>query len=349
MDEKVTTAFAKFNLDFEAGIPVRGNAGLQIVNAKQSATGLYNDNNGNLTPSGGGTSYTDVLPSLNLIGDLGSQTILRLGLAKQVARPNMVDMRAGWTASVDQTARTWSGSGGNPELKPWRANALDLSLEKYFSKDTYAAAAIFDKQITSGIYTQAVQYNFANFTNPTAIVPVSNIGTMTTPTNSVGGFVKGIELSGSLGGKLISKSLDGFGVQSSYSRTTSNLPGTDINGLPTSNPLDGLSGSVWDLAAYFDKDGFQARIAQRYRSGFSATRHDAFKFVLDTIRPEKITDFQIGYELQSGQYKGLGVLLQVNNMFDTPYVTTQTVDGITALKEFHQYGRTVLLGVSYKM
>lgn len=349
VDEKVTTAFAKFNLDFQAGIPVHGNLGLQIVNARQSATGLYNDNNGGLTPSGGGTSYTDVLPSLNLIGDLGAQTVLRVGLAKQVARPNMVDMRAGWTASVDQTSRTWSGSGGNPELKPWRANALDISLEKYFAKDTYAAVAAFDKQITSGIYTQDVQYNFSKFTNPTAIIPVSDIGTMTTPTNSEGGYVRGLELSGSLGARLLNKALDGFGLQASYARTISNLPGTDINGLPTSTPLDGLSGSVWDLAAYYDKNGFQVRIAQRDRSGFSATRHDAFKFVMDTIRPEKITDFQIGYEMQSGRYKGLGVLLQVNNMFDTPYVTTQTVDGITALKEFHQYGRQLLLGLSYKL
>jgi iron complex outermembrane receptor protein len=349
VNEKVTTAFTKLNLDFEAGIPVRGNVGLQIVNAKQSATGLYDDSVGNLTPSQGATSYTDVLPSLNLIGDLGGQTVLRLGLAKQVARPNMLDMRASTTASVSTTDLKWYGSGGNPELQPWRANAFDLSLEKYISKDTYVAAAFFNKQITSGIYTQDVQYDFTNFTNPTALIPTSNIGTMTTPTNSQGGYVRGVELSGSLGAQLLSKSLDGFGLQSSYSNTRSDLPGTDVNGLPTSTPLDGLSGSVWDLAAYYDKDGFQARIAQRYRSGYSATRHNAFKFVVDTIRPETITDFQIGYEVQSGQYKGLGVLLQVNNVFDTPYSTTQTVDGITAQKEFHQYGRTLLLGVTYKL
>jgi iron complex outermembrane receptor protein len=348
-DEKVTTAFTKLNLDFEAGIPVRGNVGLQIVNAKQHGNGLYNDNNGNLTPSGGGISYTDVLPSLNLIGDFGAETLLRLGLAKQVARPNMVDMRAGTTASVDQTTRIWSGAGGNPELKPWRANAFDLSLEKYFAKDTYVAAAIFDKRITSGIYTQDVLYNFANFTNPTAITPVSNLGIMSTPTNSASGYYRGLELSGSVGGQLLSKSLDGFGVQASYARTSSDLPGTGVSSDPTSTAPDGLSKSVSDLALYYDKDGFQARIAQRYRSGFVATRHNAFKFVVDTIQPEKITDFQIGYEMQSGQYKGLGVLLQVNNMFDTPYASTQTVGGTTALKEFHQFGRTVLLGVSYKM
>ncbi len=349
VDEKVTTAFAKFNLDFEAKIPFRGNVGVQLVNAKQTATGLYDDNNGNLTPTTGGTSYTDVLPSLNLIGDLGKQTLMRLGIAKQVARPNLADMRAGTTASVSDVDHQWYGSGGNQELKPWRANAFDLSLEKYFSKSSYAAVAGFYKQITSGIITKDVQYDFSHFTNPSAIKPISNLGTMTTPTNTNGGFVKGLELSGSLGGELLSNSLDGFGLLGSYSSTSSNLPGTDATGAATNTTLDGLSGDVWGLTAYYEKSGFQARIAQRYRSGFDATRHNAFKYVVDTIRPEKITDFQIGYEMQSGQFKGLGVLFQVNNMFNTPYVTTQTVDGITALKEFHQYGRQMLLGLSYKL
>jgi iron complex outermembrane receptor protein len=33
--EKVTTGFAKFNLEFNAGVPVRGNLGLQVVHAQQ--------------------------------------------------------------------------------------------------------------------------------------------------------------------------------------------------------------------------------------------------------------------------------------------------------------------------
>jgi iron complex outermembrane receptor protein len=349
VNEKVTTAFSKFNLDFQAGIPVHGNFGVQFVNVHQRASGLYDDNNGTLQPSSGGKDYSNVLPSLNLIGDLGKDAYLRLGIAKQVARPNLADMRAGTTASVSQTDRQWYGGGGNPELQPWRANAFDLSLEKYYGKSTYVAAAAYEKQITSGIITKDVKYDFSKFTNPTAFIPVSNMGTMTTPTNTSGGYVRGWELSGSLGGEMISNALDGFGLLGSYSHASSNLPGTDSSGAATSSSLDGLSGNVWGITAYYEKAGFQVRLAQRYRSAFSATRHNAFKFVVDTIRPEKINDFQIGYEIQAGQLKGLGVLFQINNMSNTPYVTTQTVDGVTALKEFHQFGRQYLLGLNYKM
>lgn len=348
VDEKVTTAFAKFNLDYEARIPVRGNFGLQVVNAKQNASGLYDDGNGGLTPVADGKSYSDVLPSLNLIGELGKNTFLRFGAAKVVARPNLADMRAGITASVGQTDRTWSGSGGNPKLEPWRATAYDLSLEKYYGKGSYVAVAAFEKNITSGIITKDVQYDFSKYTNPTAITPISNFGTLTTPTNTNGGRVRGWEFSGSLQGGLLSKALDGFGVLGSYSRTSSTLPGTDGNGAATTTSLEGLSGDVWGLTAFYEKQGFQARIAQRYRSEFTATRHNAFKRVMDSIRPEKITDLQVGYTFESGSLKGLGFLFQINNLDNTPYVVTQTVDGITALKEYHEFGRQYLLGATYK-
>jgi iron complex outermembrane recepter protein len=349
VSEKVTTAFAKLGLDFQAGIPVRGNVGMQVINAKQDATGLYEDSNGDLNPISGGTRYTDVLPSLNLIAELTGNTFLRFGAAKVIARPNMADMRAGTTASVGTTDHMWSGSGGNPKLEPWRADAYDLSLEKYLSKGTYVAAAVFEKHIKTGILTKDVQYDFSGYTNTSGITPLSNIGTLTTPTNVSGGFVRGWELSGALEASVISKELDGFGLLGSYSRTSSNLPGTDATGAPTNTSLEGLSGDVWGLTAYYEKNGFQARVAQRYRSAFTAIRHNAFKLVTDSIQPEKITDLQLSYEMQSGPYKGLSLLFQVNNLTNTPYVVTQTVDGNTAMKEYQEFGRQLLLGLSYKL
>lgn len=346
--EKVTTSFAKFNLDFNAGVPVRGNVGVQAVSVRQTADGLYQDSTGALNPITDGTSYTDVLPSLNLIAELRPNTLLRFGAARTVARPNMADMRAGLTASVSQTDRTWSGDGGNPRLKPWRADAFDLSLEHYYGKGSYIAVAAFEKRILTGIVTQSVAYDFSGIPNPSGITPTSNIGTLTTPTNTSGGRIGGVELSGALAGARVSPLLEGFGLLASYSRTHSNLPGTDAHGAVTDTPLEGLSGTVYGLTAYYERAGFEFRVAQRYRSAFTAARHNAFRFVMDSIRPERITDLQLGYNFQDGALKGLGLLLQVNNLTDTPYVVTQTVDGITALKEFHKFGRQLLLGASYK-
>ena len=348
VDEKVATAFGKLNVETHFIVPVHGNVGVQLVSADQHATGLYVDGNGGITPVSGGTSYTDVLPSLNLIGDLGASGLLRFGLGKAVARPNMADMRAGITASVDQTTHLWSGSGGNPKLEPWRSVNIDLSWEKYFSKGTYVAIALFDKEISNGIATKDVVYNFAGYVNPTGITPLSNLGTLSTPTNTKGGNDRGYELSGAVEGGFIHPLLDGFGAVASYSHSDSNLPGTDANGVPINTTPEGLSGDVESLTVYYEKGGFEARIGQRYRSAFNAPRHNAFKFVMDSIRPENITDFQIGYTFSSGSLKGIGVQFQANNIFNTPYVVTQTVDNITTLKEYHEFGSQYLIGVTYR-
>jgi iron complex outermembrane receptor protein len=69
---------------------------------------------------------------------------------------------------------------------------------------------------------------------------------------------------------------------------------------------------------------------------------------VDSIRPENIVDAQLGYTFRSGALNDLNILLQVNNLTDAAYVTTQTVEGVEALKERHAFGRQYLLGASYK-
>src|SRR2546430_4132891 len=45
--------------------------------------------------------------------------------------------RSGISGGVDATSRMWNGSGGNPQLEPWRANSYDLSMEKNMGKRSY--------------------------------------------------------------------------------------------------------------------------------------------------------------------------------------------------------------------
>jgi len=167
--EKIKTAFLKFNIAATLGtMPVRGNVGVQFVDSDQNSNGFaWNDSGsggpdgGAVLPVSGGATYSDVLPSLNLVVDLQQDLILRFGLGKTMARPRMDDMRAGAdqpaltpiTQSPDETIGTWSASGGGkPDLKPWRAKSVDLSLEKYFQKRSYVAVAGFLKKLDSFIY-----------------------------------------------------------------------------------------------------------------------------------------------------------------------------------------------------
>lgn len=346
VSEKVTTAFAKLNISSERLLPIRGNLGVQFVNTDQSATGLYIDSNGDASPVSGGADYSDVLPSLNLTGELGNSMYLRFGAAKALSRANMADMRAGITAAVSSVDRKWYGDGGNPELKPWQSYDYDLSLEKYFGKTSYVALAAFYKDITRGIVSKSIAHDFSSYTNTSGVTPVSDTGTLTTLVNTTGGKVEGWELSWTLDGALLNPKLDGFGVTGSFANTHVKA-NTDADGAVVGTLMEGLSKNVWNGSVYYEKNGYQVRIAERYRSGYSASRHDAFRYITETIRPETILDAQLGYTFQSGQLKNLTLLLQGSNLTNEPYVTTQTVNGQTALNQYHEFGRQVLLGFSY--
>lgn len=351
--EKVTTAYGKLVLDTGIGsIPLHGNIGLQAVSVDQQSRGAA-FNAGVLGKLSGGSTYTDYLPSLNLNFNLDkylSTTNLRFGAAKTVARPQMSDMRAGISGGVDQTTRMWNGGGGNPKLEPWRANAYDLSIEKYMGKRSYVAAALWYKKLQSYIYNQQTAFSFAGFPNPTAVVPLQDLGTLNRPANGTGGMVKGWELSGALDGSQLWDQLDGFGVTGSMSGTESTI---HPNGPGTKEKLPGLSGVVSNLTAYYEKSGYSARVSRRYRSAYRGEVTGLFaQRAFSEILAERQIDLQLGYAIEDGAYKGLSFLFQINNLNNSPYQTRQGdpfSGGAYAPERYTTYGRQFLLGLNYKM
>jgi iron complex outermembrane receptor protein len=348
VSEKVTTAYAKLGIDTDLGrVGVKGNVGVQFVRTEQSSHG-FSSMGSAVSDVDRGTTYNNVLPSLNLNFDLGNDQYVRTGVAKTMARPRMDDLRAGNSVSIDTNSHAWSGSGGNPDLKPWLANSFDLSYEKYFGKRSYVAVAGFYKRLLNYIYSQTGEYDFTGTPNPTELTPQGPIGLFTRPANGQGGDIKGLELSGSLDAGWLLPALDGFGVQASASRTLSNL---HPDGPDQPTKLPGLSGTVAGLTLYYEKAGFSTRVGQRYRSAFRGEvngLHNARSFT--EIQAERQTDFQVGYEFNSGRLKGVSVLLQVNNVTNSPYATVNgTANGVMAQEEYNRYGRQYLLGLNYKL
>ena len=256
----------------------------------------------------------------------------------------------------------WSaGSGGKPDLQPWRARSLDFSLEKYFAKHSYLSAAVFHKALKTFIYEQSTTRDFSGFPNYSDLTPgcpVSNancnpnLGTITAMANGEGGSVYGAELSASLDGSLLSPSLRGYGIMGSMSFTKNDLP-DDNNGNPIN--LDGFSGRVNSVTAYYDKDGFSARISRRYRSAFTASTRG---ILLATeysshIDAEAAVDMQVGYSFESGPMKGLSLTLQAYNLTNEPAVQTKgpEVGGVgTGLLpwKYNTYSRSFSLAATYK-
>jgi TonB-dependent receptor len=367
--EKVSTAIAMAKIDTDLGsVPVSGNVGMQFVHTDQSSEGwVYLGDTANPDPAKlyavkGGATYNDVLPSMNLRFDLPKQTLLRVAVGRQMARPDINKMRAGASGpSVNITPGpdygTWSGgSGGNPSLEPWRATAYDWSLEKYFDKRSYVAVADYYKKLNSWVYDDKVLRDFSSFPNPSGVKPVSDFGYFTAPTNGQGGSVRGLELTLSLDGSLFSKSLDGIGVV--FNRTLAASSLYDKNG--TEVVPEGLSGRSSNLTLYYERDGFSARVSERYRSPFTSTyRNVVFQDVTTTINSDNVVDLQLGYAFNQGYYKGLSLLFQVNNLTDSATQQMQSINGLggnnptpdksqLVTKWVNGFGRQILFGANYK-
>lgn len=350
--EKITTGFVKANIDGDLGsnVGLRGNFGVQIQHTDQSSA-ANSISNGVIVPFTDGKTYNDVLPSLNLSFLFPGDQTVRFAAAKQIARARLDQLRASSEFGVSTATFEPGGSGGNPKLDPWRANALDISYEKYFGNKAYVAAAGFYKDLRSYIFTQSRDFDFSGllqgYTGVTQ--PITPIGRFSAPFNGKGGSLRGVEFTGSIPLSLLTPTLDGFGVIASatFSSSSIKIPDEGSNTGSERISLPGLSKRVTNLTLYYEKSGFSTRISQRQRSDFiGEIGNFAGNRTLRYVVGEKVIDFQIGYEFQEGTFKGLGFQLQANNLNNEAYRTYASTKDRPY--EYQKYGRSFLAGVNYK-
>jgi len=313
-------------------------------------------------PIDDGKTYTDVLPAINLAFMLPDRQAIRLGLARELARARMDQLKASSEFGYASGTGVPSGSGGNPQLDPWRANAFDLSYERYFASNAYVSLAGFYKKLKTYIFNQVNgNYDFSDFlaTLPPGYfapgVTPATTGSFSQPVNGSGGSLKGLELAVSLPGELFTENLSGFGTILSISRTSSGItiqdpPGNNfLTGNNLGNvPLPGLSRTVWNTTLYYEKAGFSARVATRARSKYigevtNFANDRSFKYV----KGDRITDAQLGYEFSEGRLNGVSLLFQVNNLSNEPYIAYAVSE--TRQQDFQEYGRQFLLGINYRL
>ncbi|QNN46354.1 TonB-dependent receptor [Thermomonas brevis] len=359
VNETITTGYAKGNIDTTWGsVPVRGNIGLQIQHVDQSSDGRAFLPPNIVSPYTKGKTYTDVLPSMNLAFSLADDQTLRVGLARQVARPRVDQMRASLDFGVDENTGKPGGSSGNAMLDPWRANAFDISWEKYFGSKAYIAAAYFYKDLRSYIYTQSRDgYDYsaevASYVPQEGKPPVQQFGTYSEPLNGKGGKLQGVELTASLPLDMVfGDALQGFGVVASASFNDSSIKILDPESASSvgSDPisLPGLSKRVYNLTAYYERNGFEFRVNNRRRSDFIGEigNFDGNR-TLRYVVGENITDAQVSYTFgESSAFKGLSLLLQASNLGDEAYRTYAGTKDRPL--EYIKWGRTLLLGASYR-
>ncbi|MGJ8678712.1 TonB-dependent receptor [Paraglaciecola sp.] len=358
--EEVTSLYVQGNIDTEiAGKSIRGNVGLRYVDTTQKSVGDTFGWSGINEKTDYSHSYTHVLPSVNIVIDLSEDEILRLGLAKTIARPIMDDMKGGllveptsWSGNpddVDGAGNYWKASGGNYRLEPREANGLDISYENYFAADGYFSVAVFYKDITNWNFDSSFENDIPLSAEALATHPVSgsiegfNDTTTTFYVKEDGGEgeLLGLELSVSMPLSIINESLEGFGILASHTIIDASME--DFNG--DDYIIPGLSDRISSFTAFYEKDGFQARVSARSRSDFYAKVYSTIglnteeRFGLG----ETLVDAQIGYDVSDKLY----VYLQGQNLTNEAF-QTKFEDSQYATDQYFDYGASYQLGFSYK-
>lgn len=387
VDEEVTSAYLQANLDFELGsLPVTGNIGVRAIETKQESLGLQNVGAGNgvLIADGvgevrddyvagiDGDDYRHYLPSLNLNFKITEQDQIRFAYAKVLSRPDLTQMtnQSAWTISareeqrtlLDGTAQTgyWAdlNRAGNPRLRPFEADAIDISYEHYFDEtDGAIIVAIWNKDVGNFVNTAPTSFFFDFDAAGIALPTTTNqeTGETINPINGNfdriinfedAGYIRGLELSYTQTFTFLPDLWKGLGVNFNFSLTDSEI--TLDTRIPNSNiptvPLPGLSDRIWTSTVYYDfEEKFSARVSARFRSEYiddqiaGGNQEQAF------FEEETIWSAQMSYNYT----EQLQVFFSVDNITDEPNISFFGNRAQTGTIQY--FGRNMYLGVNYKL
>ena len=348
LNEQLLQTYLQADIDHQFGSAhLTGNFGVQAVITDQSSSGIVFLSSTQSTPVSRGASYIDVLPSLNLSLEFPGQWIIRFAAAREIQRPRPDDMRVALGYGYNQTQQVISGGGGNPTLRPFRANAVDLNLEKYFGKGGFVSLQLFYKDVDTFIFPGQFAFDFGIFPRPTNFpAGASTIGPLSAPINTQGGEIYGAEVSTTVPFGSVVPALDGFGFTGGAGFTYSNI----TNDRGQRQTIPGYSKWTASGTLFFEKWGFNIRGSARYRSGFlgdfsgfggNLTRRNALS--------ETIIDAQIGYDFgQVGPLAGLSVFVQGQNLTDEPFRSVASPSAPLQVIDNQTFGRRIYFGASLK-
>jgi iron complex outermembrane receptor protein len=333
--ERSSSAFVQGDLEGEAfGKSYRGNVGLRVVHSKQTGYGAekLGDDATGVVPAEDGTSYTEVLPSLNLIFNMdeAQERQIRFSLARAMSRAPLDELRASRNLGGPSTGtQPFTGSAGNPTLKPMMANQLDLAYQWYFSKGSLLSAGAFYKKI---------QRYIAITSDETTVN--GRPATLTRSVNGDGGDVRGLELVYQQAFSWLPAPFDGLGVASNYAYTTSNIR----EQTPAVNPypIEGLMKHNGGITLWYEKAGYEARLSANYHSPFVRNpTWSAGQLLLN----EKET--YVTLNLAKQLTPQLQLRFGIDNL--TNQKSVYTSGNIPVQQEVTEFGRRYNLGLTFKL
>lgn len=332
LNEKITASYLKANFSQDR---LKGNFGIRYV--KTDLSSAYWDYTGSkLNPDTQELKevkhdYTDILPSINLNYDVSDDVVARIAVAKVMSRPDYDNLAGRRIYDCNCQNEDCKGSGGNPELDPYRANQFDLSVEWYFNSSSLFSVAYYYKDLESYITQQ---------TSPEQLLDDEGIERtydITKPVNGSGGTNKGYEIN------YQQSFAYGFGIQANYTFSDVDLIESEEQlAAGREALLAGNSEDTYNLTVYFENDDYSARVSYNYRSEYLYDEHTKYGNRMKGDYGQY--DATLGYNLN----EITTFTLQAINLTDAEQNWNYDGDENLVYQD-HQYGRRIMLGVTVKL
>jgi len=308
------------------GVPVKANAGVRVVRTRLSVDSFQQNTVGTVitfTPTTDKNSFTNVLPSANLVFNVTEEFLVRISASQTMQRAGVADLAP--STFFNQT--NLSVSGGNADLKPPLSTQGDISFEYYTGRSSLISGAVFYKSVDDFIATATVQAVFPG--GPAFAIPT------TRPFNIAKAKVKGFEVGVQQFLDFLPAPLDGLGFIANYTYSHSE----DNLGFP----LVAVSKNSYNLVGLYEKGPVSARLAYNYR--------DKALFEFSEGRPSFIgsrsqLDAQLGFDVS----KRVAVQFQAQNLFPKDSATVEySGSSSTALNSYSLSERRYTVGVRVKL
>jgi iron complex outermembrane receptor protein len=325
--ERFTEGYTKFDYDTDVGsASLTGNVGVRYVRRELESIGNQIAPTGGATPSTFERTDADWLPSAVAKLAVNDDLIFRLGAARVIAYPNTVDLNSGVTLANNAVfvggvqTQLGTGTGGAPDLDPFKADQVDLSAEYYFAEEALFSLGLFYKDVSTFIVQQQ---------SPETYGGVNYL--VNRKVNGEEAEVQGVELLLQLPFSFLPGAFDGFGVIASYSYIDSTTPIKDVAGRTL--PLPGLSENNVNLVGYYERGPISVRLAYNWRDdyliGLSAAAtgiyNSPYTDVSATLRYDFTPSVSLGLEAlnlldeKQRTYDGVDEALRTNLFFGRIY------------------------------
>lgn len=284
----------------------------------------------------GGTRYVNFLPSIHLRAEPMQDLVVRAAWSNTIGRPNYTDIVPRRELDFDEVAagvNRGSFSEGNPDLEPFESMNLDLSVEYYLTPAGIISFGAFYKDIDNPIFNRTIDQ-----TNVTVDGLFYDLLRTTRPENAEGGEIKGLEINYQQQLTFLPSPFDGLGFSANGTLVESSV---DVFGRAEALPFFRQSDTLGNVALFYEKYGFSARLALAHRSEYlEALVSPGIDLY---VAPRNQIDFKVSYEVRDG-LEVFGSILNINDAAQATFLGDE--DRVSS-REIYSWSGAVGLNVRF--